>query len=81
MAFYVVELLVERRTPVLFFLSSCALLGSVGLFTLLTVVMRDFCVVCMSIYVVNIITFFVAKKRFFAARDAVSAGATFGKRK
>lgn len=63
MAFYVVELAVERHNTVLLILSGLSCLGSIGLFYLLTVVMSDFCIVCFSIYVVNFTCFITAVRR------------------
>ncbi len=62
--FYMVELLLEPYTPLLMVTASAGMLASIALFTLLTVVMKDFCVVCFSIYIVNIITFVTAYRRW-----------------
>ena len=70
MLFYAGELLFETRTRVLFALSSFGIVASVGLFYVLTILLNDLCIVCTSIYVVNIVTFVVAARRFFAKRPA-----------
>jgi len=62
--FYMLELLFEPNTRILFWMSLAGVFASIGLFTLLTVVMRDFCIVCFSVYVVNFTTFFVAWRRY-----------------
>uniref|UniRef100_A0A7S1Q904 vitamin-K-epoxide reductase (warfarin-sensitive) n=1 Tax=Neobodo designis TaxID=312471 RepID=A0A7S1Q904_NEODS len=68
MAFYAVEIAIEPYTAPLLLMSAASAVGSVGLFTILTVVMHDFCIVCFSIYVVNFITFFTALGRWRRAR-------------
>ena len=70
MAFYFVELLVERQNFLLLILSGLSCVGSVGLFYILTVVMHDFCIVCFSVYVVNFLTFFTAMSRWRARKHA-----------
>jgi vitamin-K-epoxide reductase (warfarin-sensitive) len=71
MAFYVFELLIHRKFPNLFLLSSGAsCLGSIGLFYLLTVKLNDFCIVCMSIYVVNFTSFFTIYRRLSRKRSS-----------
>ncbi len=62
--FYMLELLLEPNTNILMLFSGASCVASVGLFTLLTVVMKDFCVVCFSIYVCNFTTFFIAYRRW-----------------
>lgn len=62
--FYMLELLFEPNTKLLLIMSAASCVASVGLFTLLTVVMRDFCFVCFSVYVVNFSTFFIALRRY-----------------
>jgi vitamin-K-epoxide reductase (warfarin-sensitive) len=64
MAFYAVEILIEPYTLPLLVLSGASVLGSIGLFTVLTMVMHDFCLVCFSIYIVNFVTFFTALSRY-----------------
>lgn len=65
--FYMLELLLEPVHAGIFFaLASCGLVASIGLFTILTLVMNDFCIVCFSVYAVNIITFIVAYRRYTA---------------
>ena len=73
-AFYVFELIIVNRFPKFFvFTAGCSVLGSVGLFYLLTVTLRDFCVVCMSIYVVNIVSFILGWRRLSKRRKGGEA--------
>lgn len=69
MLYYALELLFETRPKVLFALSSLGLFASFGLFYVLTILLNDLCIVCTSIYVVNIITFVVATRRVFGKRS------------
>lgn len=62
--FYLAQLLIEPYTKLLLVSSGASCLASVGLFYVLTVVLKDFCVVCFSIYVVNFTTFFTALSRY-----------------
>ncbi|CUG84884.1 Hypothetical protein, putative [Bodo saltans] len=64
MAFYLFEMLIERRTTLLLLTSGASCVGSLGLFYILTVILNDFCIVCFSIYVVNFTTFFTCLRRY-----------------
>ena len=64
---YMFEIILElvlRWNTGLLVVSGCSCVGSVGLFYLLSVVLNDFCIVCISIYVVNFTTFFIALSRY-----------------
>ncbi|KAH9588900.1 Vitamin K epoxide reductase [Trypanosoma melophagium] len=56
MLFYLTELAVSRYPLLLFLMSAVSCVVSAGLFIVLTVILHDLCMVCCSIYVVNIIT-------------------------
>ena len=63
-AFYAFQLVIEPYTGLLLLTSAASCVMSMGLFYLLTVTLRDFCIVCFSIYVVNFTTFFVSYRRW-----------------
>lgn len=83
MAFYLFEMLIERRTTLLLLTSGASCIGSLGLFYILTVVLHDFCIVCFSIYVVNFTTFFTCLRRYRKQqqKSQKSSVASAGKRK
>jgi vitamin-K-epoxide reductase (warfarin-sensitive) len=76
MAFYLFEMLIERRTTLLLLTSGASCIGSIGLFYILTVILNDFCIVCFSIYVVNFTTFLTCLRRYRrAAQKSTPSGA------
>ncbi|RNF07348.1 vitamin-K-epoxide reductase (warfarin-sensitive) [Trypanosoma conorhini] len=56
MLFYLLELAACRSPTLIFVMSAASCVASLGLFFLLTVVLRDLCLVCCSTYVVNGLT-------------------------
>ena len=81
MTFYMALLLVERFNTMLLLMSVASCIGSVGLFTILTVVMKDFCIVCFSIYVVNFTCLIVALRRRRASLTSPKSPNSFLKNK
>lgn len=57
MVFYLTEVLCAWSPTLMLLLSSMSLVATAGLAFILTVILHDLCVVCCSIYVVNITTF------------------------
>lgn len=70
MAYYGAELVADRySTRLLMLMAAASCVGSVGLFYILTVKLRDFCLVCFSIYVVNFLTAGLTYRRLKAKKD------------
>lgn len=68
MVYYAVELLIADRlsSKLLFAMALASSIGSIGLFYALTVKLHDFCLVCMSVYVVNFTTLYLSWRRLQA---------------